>query len=139
MSHLTKVAALCAALTVASAGPVTIMLDGKPAVPGDYPFEDVNGYRNIVVQNGILEFEFGAVQNTLPSAYWTMSCVRVTHLPTNTQLGNNVSGSQNDGEQHMSFYVDWGGGPNRWALIAETIRIVRANSTLAEFAFIDSE
>ena len=97
-----RVALLAALLAGATAGPVSIVMDGAPAVVGNYTFERSAGvYRNIVLGNGILEFEFAAVQNTLPSAYWTMSAVRVTHVPTGVELGNNVSGSQNDGEQHM--------------------------------------
>ena len=34
--------------------------------------------------------------------------------------------------------ADWGGGPNRYALICDTVRIVRVTDALAEVAFIDS-
>ena len=43
--------------------------------------------------------------NRCPRPEVTMSAIRVTTYD-GIQLGNNVSGSPNDGEQHMSFYVD---------------------------------
>ena len=103
--------------------------------------------------NGILEIEFGAVRNTLASAYCalselrhrgplcsrsrrhshctrdnsattspvrpavdTVSATRITHLASGAELGFNVSGSASDGEQHMSFYVDWCAGPRVTAI-----------------------
>ena len=53
-------------------------------------------------------------------------------------LPTHACSSLRDLQQHMSFYVDWGGGPGRNALICDTVRVVRVESDIAEFAFIDS-
>lgn len=61
--------AVALGIVVCSASPVQLLLDGAAATVGDYPFHDASGYRTLTVSNGILSVTFGAVQNTLVSAY----------------------------------------------------------------------
>lgn len=112
-----------------------LLLDGAPAVTGDYEFNNNGIYRTLSFDNGLIRWDFGPVQNLL-YGYTTISATDV--IVNGVKLANAVNGSATDGERLESMYVDWAAGKGTNALICDTVKIVRIEDGLAEVAFVDS-
>lgn len=87
-------ALLAAGAIAAASAAVSLTIDGQPAVVGDVPFYSNGAYRALVLKSDLVEFHFGAVNNTLYNFY-TVGATDV--IVNGVSLADPVSGSANDG------------------------------------------
>ncbi|MFU8853079.1 polysaccharide lyase family protein [Micromonospora sp. SL1-18] len=94
---------------------VRVLLDGAPVAPGTYAYP--SEVRELVLDNGLVRFTFGARNATVSSV-----------VVDGVELAHNLTG--------QSFYVDASGGATR--LVCSEIRVLRLTPDLAEVAVVDT-
>jgi len=114
--------ALVAVNACAAEADVQLILQGKPATPGDYAPAGVAG---LTLRNGLISITFGSDGSA-------------TSLIKNGQeLVHNLNGIvPRDPDRKRTWYIDYSGGGGR--LVADVIRIVRSTPEIAHIAIIDN-
>ncbi|MDP9175835.1 MAG: polysaccharide lyase family protein [Planctomycetota bacterium] len=105
---------------------VSLVMNGQPAVPGDYKKSDV---QSLVISNSLLSITFG--RDTVGD----FSATSV--LKDGTELAHNLHGLvSRDVDRDRTFYLDSGAG--RGHLIVGIVRIIKNTPEMAHFAVIDN-
>ena len=105
----------------AATGDVELLLNSKPAVPGDYKPADVS---ELILRNGQISIAFG------PDGSAT------SLLKNGQELAHNLNGIvPRDVDAHRTWYIDYNAGGGH--LVADNIRIVKATPDMAHIAVID--
>ena len=94
------VACAAALATSVSGGPVSLTVNGAPAVLGTFAFP--SAAKDVVFDNGLIRFVFGPIVNTEYS-YTTISATDV--LVGGLSIAHNISGESTDPEADQSFYM----------------------------------
>lgn len=120
LSRVTRLLACAAAAGAASAGKLTLLLDGKPVTPGNYT---VTPTTTLSFDNELVTFTFG---HTGGRSEFRIEQV----LVAGTQIADNADDS---------WYIDWSGdkAPGEHAEW-DTLQVLRADADLLHVAFVDS-
>ena len=113
----TAVLAAAAALSCVTAGPVSLTVNGAPAVVGEYTFPAQA--KDVVVDNGLFKLTWGQTGSSI---------LLHSGIINGTELVVGATGN--------SWYVDSGGGSA--SLVCDHIKILRVTPALVEFAWVDS-
>ena len=118
---------------LASAGPVTLTVDGAPARLGTLAFP--SAAKVVIFSNGLITFTFGPNYTPLYD-YTTITASDV--VVNGVNIAHNISGEDGDPSATQSFYIDSGGGKGTF-LRCDTIKILRLSASLVEAAWVDTK
>lgn len=114
-----------ASMLHAALASISVVINGQPAIVGNYSFP--SDASEIVIDNGLALLTFGPSTGTI-----TLLSAIIDGL----ELASNLTGSPPDKFHNMSFYVDSDGGAQD--LICDTVSVIRLEDDLVELAFVDT-
>ena len=125
---------LAAVRAAATAGAVSVTVDGAPAVLGAFAFPAA--HHRIVLDNGLFTATFD--RDDLNYTGWSGVSVSLVSLVVGgVELAHNLDGeAPRDPDRQHSFYIDAGGGTSR--LVCSSVHVLRLDADLAELAFVDN-